>query len=50
VDITLLTRGVSLLRGRLDARALTWVNRASGMTIAAFGVLALLGAASTHLM
>lgn len=34
----------SLLRGRMNAQALTWVNRVSGVVIAAFGAAALLGA------
>jgi threonine/homoserine/homoserine lactone efflux protein len=38
----LLSGGVSLLRARFDARAMRWVNRASGIVIAAFGVAALL--------
>lgn len=38
----LLSSGVSLLRARLDSRALAWVNRASGGIIAAFGLVALL--------
>jgi threonine/homoserine/homoserine lactone efflux protein len=33
---------VSLLRARLNARALRWVNRASGVIIAGFGLIALL--------
>jgi threonine/homoserine/homoserine lactone efflux protein len=37
----LLSGGVSLLRARLGARALVWVNRGSGALIAAFGLLAL---------
>lgn len=41
----LLSGGVSLLRGRLDARALLWVNRASGAIIIAFAAAALLSAA-----
>jgi threonine/homoserine/homoserine lactone efflux protein len=32
---------VSLLRSRIDARALRWVNRVSGVIIAGFGLLAL---------
>ena len=32
---------VAVFRARFDARALVWVNRASGAIIAAFGVLAL---------
>lgn len=37
----LLSGGVSLLRSRVDTRAMAWINRASGTIIAAFGVLAL---------
>jgi threonine/homoserine/homoserine lactone efflux protein len=37
----LLSGGVSLLRSKIDSRALGWVNRASGVVIAAFGVAAL---------
>jgi threonine/homoserine/homoserine lactone efflux protein len=37
----LLSGGVSVLRARFDARALRWVNRISGIIIAAFGVAAL---------
>ena len=36
-----LSGGVSLLRSRFDARAMTWVNRISGAVIAGFGVGAL---------
>ena len=36
---------VSLFRNRFDARALRWVNRASGITIAGFGLFALLSIA-----
>ncbi len=39
----LLSAGVSLLRGKLDGRALLWVNRVSGVVIAGFGVAALWG-------
>lgn len=39
----LLSGGVSLLAGRFDARALLWVNRASGLVIIGFGVAALAG-------
>ncbi len=39
----LLSAGVSLLRGRLDARHLLWVNRVSGVIIVGFGVVALGG-------
>ncbi len=38
----LLSGGVSLLRSRLSARALRWVNRISGTVIAGFGVAVLL--------
>lgn len=41
----LLSWGVSLLRARVDARRLRWVNRFSGALIAAFGVVALLSLA-----
>ena len=37
-----LSTGVGLVRGRLDAARLRWVNRLSGAVIGAFGVLALL--------
>jgi threonine/homoserine/homoserine lactone efflux protein len=37
----LLSGGVSLLRSRFDARAMSWVNRLSGLVIGAFGVAAL---------
>jgi len=37
----LLSGGVSAFRGRVDARAMAWVNRASGAVIGAFGVAAL---------
>ena len=36
----LLSGGVSLMRSRFDAHALTWVNRAAAAIIAAFGVVA----------
>ncbi len=39
----LLSGGVSLLRDRLAARALLWVNRVSGAVIAGFGIAALVG-------
>ncbi len=39
----LLSGGVSLLRGRLDPRALVWVNRLSGVVIAGFGCVAVGG-------
>jgi hypothetical protein len=38
----LLSGGVGLLQSRLDASALRWVNRLSGLVIGSFGVLALL--------
>ncbi|HMA38281.1 MAG TPA: LysE family transporter [Chloroflexia bacterium] len=38
----LLSGGVSLVRTRLHPRALVWVNRASGLVIAGFGLLILL--------
>jgi threonine/homoserine/homoserine lactone efflux protein len=37
----LLSGGVALLRSRIDSRALQWVNRFSGVIIAAFGVVAI---------
>jgi len=37
-----LSSGVSLLRNRFDALAITWVNRISGMIITVFGLAALL--------
>jgi len=37
----LLSGGVSLLRGRFDARASLWVNRISGTIILGFGIAAL---------
>ena len=37
----LLSAGVSLFRSRFDVRALSWVNRISGIIITTFGVLAL---------
>lgn len=37
----LLSSSVSILRSKIDLRALGWVNRASGVVIAAFGVAAL---------
>ena len=37
----LLSSGVSLLRSRCDARAMRWVNVASGLIILSFGVAAL---------
>jgi threonine/homoserine/homoserine lactone efflux protein len=39
----LLSGGVGLFRERLAAPHLTWVNRLSGLVIAGFGLLALLG-------
>ncbi len=39
----LLSTGVGLLRGHLDQAALHWVNRVSGVIIAAFGMAALAG-------
>ena len=41
----LLSGGVSLFREKLGTRQLRWVNRLSGLTILAFGVLALLSLA-----
>jgi threonine/homoserine/homoserine lactone efflux protein len=41
----LLSGGVSLFRARFDARAMRWVNRLSGIVIAAFGVAALVSLA-----
>lgn len=41
----LLSGLVSLMRERVSARALAWVNRVSGVVITAFGVLALWSAA-----
>jgi threonine/homoserine/homoserine lactone efflux protein len=38
----LLTGGVGLFRSRLDPRRLRWINQASGVMIAGFGLLALL--------
>jgi threonine/homoserine/homoserine lactone efflux protein len=37
----LLSGGVSLLRGRFDLRALSWVNRISGILIMLFGAVSL---------
>lgn len=37
----LLSGGGSLLRSRVGARSLTWVNRLAGTVIAAFGILAI---------
>ena len=42
-----LSTGVSLLRGELSASALRWVNRLSGVVIAAFGVGAILSAVAS---
>jgi threonine/homoserine/homoserine lactone efflux protein len=42
----ILSGGVSLLRSRIDGRALQWVNRVSGVIITAFGLFALLGSAA----
>jgi threonine/homoserine/homoserine lactone efflux protein len=39
-----LSAAVSLMRHRLPARALVWINRASGVAIIAFGILALTAA------
>ncbi len=39
----LLSAGVSLLRGKLTARHLLWVNRAAGVIIVGFGIAALWG-------
>jgi arginine exporter protein ArgO len=39
----LLSGGVSLFRTRFNTRALHWVNRISGVVIAAFGVFVLVG-------
>jgi threonine/homoserine/homoserine lactone efflux protein len=41
----LLSGAVGALRGRFDQHGLRWVNRVSGVVIAAFGVLALAGLA-----
>ena len=37
----LLSGGVSVLRSKIDSRALEWINRFSGVVIAAFGIAAL---------
>ena len=37
----LLSGGVSLVRGKFDARAMLWVNRISGLIILGFGIAAL---------
>lgn len=39
----LLSGGVSLFRKKFTAKALVWVNRASGLVVAGFGVFALWG-------
>lgn len=41
---TVLSTGVSLLRTRVDARMMRWVNRGSGALICGFGVIALMTA------
>jgi threonine/homoserine/homoserine lactone efflux protein len=38
----LLSAGVSLLRDKFDQRAMTWVNRISGVVIAGFGIYAIM--------
>ncbi|MGA7730084.1 MAG: LysE family transporter [Chloroflexia bacterium] len=38
----LLSGGISLVRDRFTLRALSWVNRSSGILITAFGIIALL--------
>ena len=38
----LLSFGVSLVRGKFDARKLLWVNRLSGVVITGFGAAALI--------
>lgn len=38
----LLSVGVGMVRGKFSPRGLTWVNRAAGVVIAGFGVVALL--------
>jgi threonine/homoserine/homoserine lactone efflux protein len=43
-----LSGGVSVFRSRFDVRTLRWVNRISGIIIAAFGVLALVGLLSAN--
>ncbi len=45
----ILSSAVSLLRVRLTARDLVWVNRGSGIIIAGFGVLALISLVSLSL-
>jgi len=42
----LLSGGVGLLRARVDARAMLWINRLSGLVILGFGVAALSGLAA----
>ncbi|GCE08044.1 LysE family translocator [Dictyobacter aurantiacus] len=37
-----LTAGISLVRGRFNARWLLWINRLSGLVITIFGVIALI--------
>ena len=39
----ILSTGVSLLRGRFTPGVMVWVNRAAGLVIITFGLLALLG-------
>jgi hypothetical protein len=39
-----LSAGVNALRGQFTPRSLGWVNKASGIIIAAFGLLALASA------
>lgn len=41
----MLSGAVSLLRSRLDARALVWINRLSGLVVAGFGIAALVSLA-----
>lgn len=41
----LLSGGVSLLRGQIDAPKLVWINRISGIIIAVFGILAVMSSA-----
>ena len=42
----LLSTGVNRLRSRVNANVLTWVNRAAGVILAGFGILALAGLVS----
>ena len=42
----ILSGGVAVLRSRVNAFALQWVNRVSGVVISAFGILALLSLAA----